>query len=72
MCRSPPYSYLSDETICRKDQNDVTKDVQDLCQYKNSCNITLKKETFKTDGCPNVFKYMDLEYECGELILQHS
>ena len=65
ICRSPPYSYLSDESTCTQDQNDVTKEVEELCEHKSSCNFTLKKETFGKDGCPNVFKYMDLTYKCG-------
>ncbi len=68
ICRSPPNSQLSDESLCSKGQNDVTEQVKNICNDKNSCNFTLEKETFGKDGCPNVFKYMFVEYECGKFL----
>ena len=66
ICSSPPGSGLSDEIKCTKDENDVTAEVEDMCQHKNSCNFTLNAKTFKKDGCPTVYKYMKLYYRCGK------
>jgi hypothetical protein len=68
ICRSPAYSYLSDESSCSSDKNDVTAEVKEICEHKTSCNFTLKKETFGKDGCPNIYKYMDVEYSCGTFL----
>ena len=68
ICRSPPYSYLSDESSCSSDKNDVTAEVKEICEEKTSCNFTLKKETFGKDGCPHIYKYMDVEYRCGTFL----
>ncbi|XP_046848266.1 latrophilin-like protein 1 isoform X2 [Xenia sp. Carnegie-2017] len=64
ICPSPPGSHLSDEIVCNRQQNDVSDEVKQMCNEKNSCNFTVRKQTFGKDGCPFIFKYIIIEYKC--------
>ena len=64
VCSTPPVNGLVVSAMCGVEDNarDV---VVGNCEGRNSCTMDAEDVTYGGDqGCPSVYKYLEVEYKC--------
>ena len=65
VCARPKNSSFKNSSNVKKcEQNSVAK-VEKICANKVKCVFNVNNKTFH-DPCPEIYKYMLVEYECGK------
>jgi len=64
-CTSPTVKRtLSSEKQCEQDEANTMKKVQTMCDDENACELVASDTFFDRADCPDVYKYVKLDYEC--------
>ncbi|XP_065064734.1 adhesion G protein-coupled receptor L3-like [Rhopilema esculentum] len=55
---------LKTEKLCAQDEANTMKKVETMCNDEEACELVASETFFDRADCPDVYKYVELEYEC--------
>ena len=55
---------LKTEKTCEQDEANTMKKAETMCNDENACELVASETFFDRADCPDVYKYVELEYEC--------
>ncbi len=55
---------LKSDKLCAQDEANTMKKVETMCNDEEACELVASDTFFDRADCPDVYKYVQLEYEC--------
>eukprot|EP00112_Aurelia_sp_Birch-Aquarium-sp1_P009505 Seg2082.4 transcript_id=Seg2082.4/GoldUCD/mRNA.D3Y31 product="Protein eva-1 C" protein_id=Seg2082.4/GoldUCD/D3Y31 len=55
---------LKSDKLCAQDEANTMKKVETMCNDENACELVASETFFDRADCPDVYKYVQMEYEC--------
>ena len=55
---------LKSDKLCAQDEANTMKKVETMCNDENASELVASETFFDRADCPDVYKYVEMEYEC--------